>query len=245
MARPAKSQAREDARGELIEAAWHLFSQTGYDATPVSAIIERVGLSKGAFYYYFAGKEEILDAVVARIIDEIARVIETVPSDTTLSPLQKLSRFMRAIGEWKIANMSIILETAEVVYRDENVIIRHKMNNRTVEKLTPALAEIITQGIEAGIFDVEEPRVAAEMILRFFNAMAEMQAAHGLSVQDDPLGLKAIMRRAELSMTAIERILGVQEGAVFPIDSEMEERLEEALKGEGGSRKRRGTAKRA
>lgn len=231
MARPARSQAREDARGEFVEAAWQLFSHRGYDATPVSAIIDKVGLSKGAFYYYFASKEEILDAVVVRIVDEISAAVEPIPSDAALPPLEKMRRFIQAISDWKVANMNIIRETAEVVYRDENVIIRHKMNSRVVGKLSPVLAEIISQGIAERTFDAEEAEDTAEMILRFINAMAEMQAASFVAAAGDPGELELIMRRSELSMSAIEKMLGVRKGALFKVDAALKKKVRGALKG--------------
>jgi AcrR family transcriptional regulator len=232
MGRPAKSEAREDARGELIDAAWQLFSSAGYDATPVNAIIEKVGLSKGAFYYYFNGKEDILDAVVGRMVDEIARVIEPIPFMESLAPIEKLSRFIETISNWKLENIGIIKETVEVIYRDENAIIRHKMNERTVKSLSPALAEIISQGLEGGIFDVEYPEETAEMIMRFSSAMSEMQAAPLERLGEDPQVVEPILRRARLYMGAIERILGTPAGSVFPVDRDLVEEFERALREE-------------
>lgn len=232
MARPAKSQAREDARGELIDAAWQLFSSTGYDATPVSAIIEKVGLSKGAFYYYFTGKEDILDAVVGRIIYDMAEEVEPIPSRASLSPVEKLSRFIETISNWKLAHIDIIKETVEVIYRDENAIIRQKMNERTVKSFSPVLAKIISQGIEGGVFDVEYPEETAEMIMRFTSAMSEMQAAPFKRLGEDPQVLGPILRRAKLYLGAIERILGAPAGSVFSIDRGLVEEFERALREE-------------
>jgi AcrR family transcriptional regulator len=232
MGRPAKSEARENARGELIDAAWQLFSSAGYDATPVSAIIEKVGLSKGAFYYYFKSKEDVLDAVVGRMVDEIAQVIEPVPSMESLAPIEKLGRFIETISKWKLENVGIIRETVEVIYRDENAIIRHKMNERTVKSLSPILAEIIGQGIEDGAFDVKDPADTAEMIIRFTSAMSEMQAAPFERLGEDPQVMEPILRRAKLYLGAIERILGAPDGSVFVIDRGLVEEFERALREE-------------
>ncbi len=117
MARPRKTDAREDTRGELIGAAWRLFSTEGYDATPVEAIIDAVGLSKGAFYYYFKGKEEVLDAVVGRMVDEMAFEIEGIPRMEGLTPVDKMNRFMDAISRWKVSHMDILSEAVKVIYR--------------------------------------------------------------------------------------------------------------------------------
>jgi len=230
VARPTKAEAREDTRGELVEAAWRLFSTAGYDATPVEAILEKVGVSKGTFYYYFSGKEDILDAVVSRMVEEMALVVETIPSMASLSPMEKLGRFMETVSNWKLANIGILRETVEVIYRDDNAIIRQKMNRKAVEGFSPVLAEIISQGIEEGVFDVEFPGYTAEMIMHFANAMAEMQWSPFLRLGKDPSARESILRVVKLYLGAIERILGAPAGSVFPVDRDLVEEFERAVK---------------
>lgn len=231
MARPSKSEARADARGDLVEAAWQLFSTMGYDATPVEAIIDEVGLSKGAFYYYFSGKEEILDAVVGRMVDEMALEVEGIPNMEDLSPMEKMNRFMEEISSWKLAHLDILSEAVKVIYRDENAIIRYKMNRKAVQEFTPALAEIIAQGVEEGVFDVEHPEDAAEAILLLSNAMAERQAADIIALEDDPESVHRILRRAKLYLGTMEKILGAPGGTIYPLNDKRLEELERALKG--------------
>lgn len=233
MARPTKAEAREDTRGELIEAAWRLFSTVGYDATPVEAILERVGVSKGTFYYYFSGKEDILDAVVSRMVEEMAMEVGSIPSLPSLSPVEKLSRFMETISNWKLANIGILRETVEVIYRDENAIIRMKINRKAVEDFSPVLAEIIAQGMEEGVFDVEYPEHTAEMIMHFANAMAEMQWGPFLRLGKDASARESILRGVKLYLGAIERILGAPAGSVFPVDRDLVEEFDRAIKERG------------
>jgi len=233
MARPRKAEAREDTRGELIEAAWRLFSTTGYDATPVESIIAAVGLSKGAFYYYFTGKEDVLDAVVSRMVEEMAGEIEGIPQLKDLSPMEKINRFMEAISRWKLSHMDIISEAVKVIYRDENAIIRFKMNRKAVQEFTPVLAEIISQGVEEGTFDAEQPEDTAEMILMLSNAMAELQATDIIRLEDDPASTQRILQRAQLYLGTMEKILGAPRGTIYPLYDKRIEELEQALRVEG------------
>ena len=230
MARPRKAEAREDTRGELIEAAWRLFSAAGYDATPVEAIIDAVGLSKGAFYYYFSGKEDVLDAVVSRMVDEMALEIEDIPRMEDLSPLEKMNRFMESISNWKLAHLDILSEAVKVIYRDENAIIRYKMNRKAVQEFTPVLAEIVRQGVEGGTFDAEQAEDTAEMILLLSNAMAERQAADIVRREDDPASTQRILHRAQLYLGTMEKILGAPRGTIYPLYDKRIEELEQALK---------------
>jgi AcrR family transcriptional regulator len=55
-----------DAREAIVEAAFRLFLERGYEATSLARILEAVPYSKGAVYHHFTGKEALLDAVIER-----------------------------------------------------------------------------------------------------------------------------------------------------------------------------------
>ena len=55
-----------DRRYRILDAAEALVLAQGFDAMSVAAIAERAGIGKGAVYLEFAGKHEILDAVLQR-----------------------------------------------------------------------------------------------------------------------------------------------------------------------------------
>lgn len=53
-----------------MEAAGAVFAERGYEGTAISEIYNRVGMTKGAFYFHFAGKLELAQAVLASQVDE-------------------------------------------------------------------------------------------------------------------------------------------------------------------------------
>ncbi|WP_337003612.1 MULTISPECIES: TetR/AcrR family transcriptional regulator [unclassified Microbacterium] len=55
-----------DRRDRILDAAEALVLALGFDAMSVAGIAERAGIGKGAVYLEFAGKREILDAVLQR-----------------------------------------------------------------------------------------------------------------------------------------------------------------------------------
>jgi AcrR family transcriptional regulator len=58
-------ERRKDARpSELTAAALDLFVERGFAATRLDDVAARAGVSKGTLYLYFAGKEELFEAVV-------------------------------------------------------------------------------------------------------------------------------------------------------------------------------------
>ncbi|WP_159883831.1 FAD-dependent oxidoreductase [Paenibacillus puerhi] len=58
--RPFMRAATRKKREQLMEAAIRLFIQRGYEQVSVDDIIAATGTSKGTFYHYFKGKDEIL-----------------------------------------------------------------------------------------------------------------------------------------------------------------------------------------
>ena len=54
-------------REAVLAAAEDLFSERGFDATPLSAIGERAGIQGSAILYHFASKRELYEAVLDRM----------------------------------------------------------------------------------------------------------------------------------------------------------------------------------
>ena len=50
-------------RDEVLAAAVTLFNEQGYDATSVSDLAARLGLTKSAMYHHFSSKEELLETI--------------------------------------------------------------------------------------------------------------------------------------------------------------------------------------
>src|SRR5215211_5839054 len=66
--RTARVQGR-DARDELLAAALQVFARRGYSHASVDEIAAAAGYSKGALYWHFSGKEEVLVALLEERID--------------------------------------------------------------------------------------------------------------------------------------------------------------------------------
>jgi AcrR family transcriptional regulator len=52
-----------NTKGRIINAAWRLFYEQGYEDTTVEEIIEESETSKGSFYHYFEGKDALLSSL--------------------------------------------------------------------------------------------------------------------------------------------------------------------------------------
>ena len=58
-------------RGQLIEVATRLFAEHGYEGTSIDAVLAAAGVSRGALYHHFPGKEALFEAVVVAVSDQV------------------------------------------------------------------------------------------------------------------------------------------------------------------------------
>ena len=63
---------KSNTRDEILNIALELFSVNGYEATSISQLADAVGIRKASLYSHFASKQEILDDVVASVLEGYA-----------------------------------------------------------------------------------------------------------------------------------------------------------------------------
>ena len=56
-----------ETKERILEAALELFAQSGYSGTSMNDIAKQMGITKGALYKHYTGKQEILDRIVERM----------------------------------------------------------------------------------------------------------------------------------------------------------------------------------
>ncbi len=74
-------------REDWVSGAWEMLGESGLDGVRVEPLARRLGVTKGSFYWHFKGREELLDALLARWFaiwdDQMSRDMEdaTDPAD--------------------------------------------------------------------------------------------------------------------------------------------------------------------
>jgi AcrR family transcriptional regulator len=64
-----RHQRHEEGRARLLKAALGVLSRKGFEGTSVEDICRAAGYSKGGFYFYFRGKEDVLLHLVEELVD--------------------------------------------------------------------------------------------------------------------------------------------------------------------------------
>ena len=141
----AKKNTR-NTRGKIIDAAWKLFYRQGYDDTTVEEIIEESGTSRGSFYHYFPGKDDLLSTladVFDRKYEELSETMD--PEMDRFDQLMYLNRELFAMMENSTPlDLVARLYSSQLVTRGDKSLMDH---NRIYYRL---LRQIVLQGQERG-----------------------------------------------------------------------------------------------
>jgi AcrR family transcriptional regulator len=74
----ARVERGKATRERLVVAGRELFGERGYEATSTEAILEAAGVRRGALYHHFESKQELFDAVLDRVVAEVASEVRLV-----------------------------------------------------------------------------------------------------------------------------------------------------------------------
>lgn len=141
----AKKNAR-NTRSRIVNAAWKLFYEQGYEDTTVEEIIEVSHTSKGSFYHYFDGKDALLGTLSSLFDEKYQELsLQMDPESDAMEKLLFLNSELFAMIENRVSVelLARLLSTQLVTNGEKHLLDR----NRTYYKL---LRKIISEGVEAG-----------------------------------------------------------------------------------------------
>ena len=165
----AKPRAtRSDAqRQAILDAASLLFIEKGFGGTNINDIADAVGMTRTALYYYFPGKEAMLEALTKEVTGRASDLSKEVSQRAELAPDEGLRQLiLRHAG--LILSHTLQFRVAE---RSESSLpedqrLAAQAARRAVRK---DFVEVIQRGIAQGIFHPVDANVAAFSIIGMCN----------------------------------------------------------------------------
>jgi AcrR family transcriptional regulator len=141
-----------DRREQILQAALVCFASKGFHRTTMQDICTEAGLSAGAVYHYFAGKEEIIAASCARSSQRVQWVFDASMGtglDNALAVLTGLARSAQDAGEF---SRSVVPEYfARVMTALYDGLLLQQSLDPHVD--VPAYAEAVSQMLTGGLWD--------------------------------------------------------------------------------------------
>lgn len=148
-----REEIREFKRLRILEVAERLFYESGFDATSVDMIASELGMTKPFIYSYFPNKRAILEAVYEQAAQRLVTFLEKV-TENDGSPQKRLVLLVDAFVHENIKN-----QVASGVYLQEEKHLSDETRERIrnfERTFNIRLADLIRDGIGAGVFEVED-----------------------------------------------------------------------------------------
>jgi TetR/AcrR family transcriptional regulator, transcriptional repressor for nem operon len=151
-----RTKPPEQRRADLLAAGQAQFLAKGVAATSLEDITTEAGVSKGLFYLYFKSKEDLVLALQDEFSGEFAgRIRAAVAAET----------------DWG-ARLDACVTASFGFYRDlhdlHEVLFHHATHREQAHQdeaghglVVRTIAEILTEGMAAGAFDIEDPQATA------------------------------------------------------------------------------------
>ena len=169
---PVPSNRRE----EVLAGALKVFAARGYRGATIAHIVDEIGFTRAALYYYFDSKLELLEALAFRPIKMLLECGEGI-AEGSGTPSKKLAEIVSSHFRMMALNPDLF-----------NVMIREQMElpqNRVLalreldRRYQEVIASVIRNGIESGDFREVDADLAALHILGALNWMLQWYRSDG------------------------------------------------------------------
>lgn len=162
----------------ILTTAERLFREIGYLKTTVADIAKTLKMSPANVYRFFHSKKAIHEGVARRLMNEVETEAEAIAAKTT-HPVARMRELLatvsrmnaeRFVGDAKIHEMVAI-----AMEESWDVCEAH------IERITVAVAAVIAEGVQTGVFKVADVELAAKSVctgmIRFFHPQMIEQCA--------------------------------------------------------------------
>lgn len=191
MARTAGSHS--DITGPRVrDAALRLFAQGGYAAVSMRAIAAEVGVQAGALYNYTPDKQSLLFDLMEGHMTEL---LDAVTDDPALAPEARLDAFVAFHIRFHHARPdAVFIAYMELRNLTDDNFARVEALRRQYED---GLERILRDGVAAGVFLVEDTKIATLAIIAMLTGVNTWFRAGGrLSLEQVTAQYRDMVRRA-------------------------------------------------
>jgi AcrR family transcriptional regulator len=185
-------RTRDARRQQILGAAQRCFTRNGFQATSMQDIFAEAGLSAGAVYSHFTGKDEIITAIAEDVIDKITSTVgAALPGGEPPALDEALDRLFATLQQADIAPIAV------VVWGEA---IRDPALSQRLSALYRGLADHFTKLVRIcqarGTIDPGAPAEHTALVLTALGPAFLHQLAFGPGIDARAFtqGLRALMR---------------------------------------------------
>jgi AcrR family transcriptional regulator len=180
-----KHLSEVERKAQILRAARAVFIERGYLAARVEDVAARAGLSKGAVYFYFQSKRELLTALVQEEHENTYSFLNEAEHDPRPAAIKLLDlgkKYLDYFAGLKSPPRFFLLMCEQGIRDDE---IREELT-AVHQHFVDAAARIVAQGMAEGTFRGGDPVAVAQLLKALIDGLAG-ESAIGIRPDADRL----------------------------------------------------------
>lgn len=161
--------SQRTTRERILDNALDLFGTRGVDAVSLDEIARAVGVRKQTVLYWFASKDELVDAVLDTVANELAVVIEAAIRSSGQDPLERIDSLVTAVFRPAVRRPALLGLVREVGRLDAATAARQRA------RLTPLIERAqnyLTREMDAGRLRRADPSLTIALIYTTITGVA-------------------------------------------------------------------------
>ncbi len=191
----------EERRNEILDVAERLFAEKGFDHTSTNDILQEIGIARGTLYYHFKSKEDILDAMIDRMTEQLLAKASAIAANGEIPVLQRLTLTIMSLN----VNNEVGQEVMRQMHRPQNALMHQKMQEKLLRGVDPIITGLLVEGIEQGICHTDYPAEAIEMLMLYSNTAFDDLMEYGEEERK---------KKIDAFIYNAERLLGMECGSM-------------------------------
>lgn len=165
---------------EILAAARQLLDQRGLEAMTMEEIAAAAGVAKGTLYLYFQSKDDLIQALLTMVGENILRDLETT-LQAAGTPPEKLKRIVTVLFEYLNRERVLFPIYARELLRGRQESRRGfwRHYQELEERFVTLVTDLFAEGMAAGQFIPANPRLLTFLIRGLVRATGYYQRAEG------------------------------------------------------------------
>lgn len=163
-----REDVSEERKEQILDAATEVFAQKGFDHARMDDIVEETGLSKGALYWYFKSKDDIIFGIMDRLFRLEFKELEGLTESDAGA-----TEALEAFTEVAIKDINRMMHFMPITYEFLALAFRNKLVQKAVKQYMNSYVSILDPLIQRGVDSGEFKQVNAREVSAAVGAIIE------------------------------------------------------------------------
>ena len=200
---------RTSTRTRVLDAALSSFAARGYEATSLDGLAAGLGIRKQTILHHFGSKEQLLDAVLRRGVDELGEAVDAGLSRTGTG-WERLEGVVRAVFSLAGRRPELLGFVREVGRLGPPFVTRL---TDALEPLAERATSFLRAEMRSGAVRRHDPRlVLLSAYSTVIGAATEVEVLRSLGVEPS---VRLLVRRRRELLGYLAEMVGVRDGVVL------------------------------